>query len=100
MGLTTAKSRMGSIGTQFSSRLAEHHPDYKEYAGESRNTVTQNIDLMPTFLSMNNLTIPKEVKGKSLLDFLEKDSDMYTALYGYWGGGINITDGKYIKNRR
>jgi hypothetical protein len=41
------------------------------------------------------LNIPKEVKGKSLLDLLKKDSDIYTALYGYWGGGINITDGSY-----
>ncbi len=72
-----------------------HHPDYKEYAGETRDTVTQNIDLMPTFLSLNNLNIPEEVKGKSILDFLKKDSENYTALYGYWGGGINITDGKY-----
>ena len=43
---------------------------------------------MPTFLAMNNLNIPKEVKGKSLLDLLKKDSNIYTALYGYWGGGM------------
>ena len=75
--------------------LFVHHPDFKKYAGESRNTVTQNIDLMATFLSMNDKSIPKEVKGKSILDFLERDVGSYTALYGYWGGGINITDGHY-----
>ena len=75
--------------------LFVHHPDFKKYAGESRNTVTQNIDLMPTFLSMNDKNIPKEVKGKSILDFLERDIVNHTALYGYWGGGINITDGHY-----
>ena len=26
---------------------------------------------------------------------MQKDSKNYNALYGYWGGGINITDGKY-----
>ena len=72
-----------------------HHPDFKKYAGESRNTVTQNIDLMPTFLSMNDKNIPKEVKGRSILEFLERDIGNHTALYGYWGGGINITDGHY-----
>ena len=40
-------------------------------------------------------TNDQEVKGKSILNFLKKDSNNYTALYGYWGGGINITDGKY-----
>ena len=50
---------------------------------------------MPTFLSINNIEIPKEVKGKSILNFLKKDFNNYAALYGYWGGGINITDGNY-----
>ena len=35
------------------------------------------------------------MKGKSLLDILDKDSGLFSALYGYWGGGINITDGNY-----
>ena len=90
-----AKNRMPMYNEIAHIPLFIHHPDYKEYAGETRDTVTQNIDLMPTFLSLNNLNIPEEVKGKSILDFLKKDSENYTALYGYWGGGINITDGKY-----
>ena len=90
-----AKNRMPMYNEIAHIPLFIHHPEYKQYDGETRNTVTQNIDLMPTFLSINNLTIPKEVKGKSLLDVLDKDSDLYSALYGYWGGGINITDGKY-----
>ena len=49
---------------------------------------------MPTCLSMHGHSIPKEVTGKSLIEFLDKDSaQKYSALYGYWGGGINITDG-------
>ena len=90
-----AKNRMPMYNEIAHIPLFFHHPDYKQYAGESRNIVTQNIDLMPTFLFMNNINIPKEVKGKSILDFLEKDIDKHTALYGYWGGGINITDGHY-----
>ena len=51
---------------------------------------------MPTFLDMHNHSIPSEVKGKSLLTYLDKDAEnKFTALYGYWGGGINITDGKF-----
>ena len=90
-----AKNRMPMYNEIAHIPLFIYHPEYKQYVGESRSAVTQNIDLMPTFLDMNNLNIPKEVKGKSLLDLLKKDSDIYTALYGYWGGGINITDGSY-----
>ena len=51
---------------------------------------------MPTFLDMHNHLIPSGVKGKSLVPYLKKDSEnKFTALYGYWGGGINITDGEY-----
>ena len=91
-----AKNRMPMYNEIAHIPLFMYHPDYKNNAGETRNVVTQNIDLMPTFLSMNDKNIPKEVKGKSLLQFLEKNIDEnYSALYGYWGGGINISDGKY-----
>ena len=51
---------------------------------------------MPTFMTMHGHDVPKEVKGKSILNFLDKDNENdYFALYGYWGGGINISDGKY-----
>ena len=36
------------------------------------------------------------MQGKSLLQFLDKEEKTnHSALYGYWGGGINITDGRY-----
>ena len=39
---------------------------------------------------------PAEVQGKSLLKTLEKDESIRDYLmFGYWGGGINITDGRY-----
>ena len=51
---------------------------------------------MPTFLENHKIKIPKEVQGKSLLNFLEKEEKTnYSALFGYWGGGVNITDGSY-----
>ena len=47
-------------------------------------------------MTMHGHQIPKEVKGKSILNFLDKDNERdFCALYGYWGGGINISDGKY-----
>ena len=51
---------------------------------------------MPTFLELNSKKIPKEVQGKSLLSFLEKEEKTnHTALFGYWGGGVNLADGNY-----
>jgi hypothetical protein len=45
---------------------------------------------------MHGHSIPSEVAGKSLIEFLDKEpTQKYQALYGYWGGGINITDGEY-----
>jgi hypothetical protein len=73
-----------------------YHPDYKSKAGESRNCLTQTVDLMPTFLDLYGLKHPPEVEGKSLLKTLESDTSIRDYLmFGYWGGGINITDGKY-----
>jgi len=91
-----AKRRMPLYNEVAHIPLFLHHPDYADKAGQRRSVVTQNIDLMPTFLEMHNQEIPKEVQGKSLFQFLdqEKNTD-FSALYGYWGGGINITDGEY-----
>ncbi len=91
-----AKNRMPLYNEVAHIPMYIYHPDHKGSSGQRRSVVTQNIDLMPTFLEMNEMKIPKEVQGKSLLQFLneEKTTD-FSALYGYWGGGINITDGNY-----
>ena len=73
-----------------------HHPDFKSLNGSEFNSLTQNIDLMPTFLEMNNIDIPNEVQGKSILSKLNNVSNTnIPSIYGYWGSGINITDGNY-----
>jgi hypothetical protein len=52
--------------------------------------------LMPTFLDFFKIEPPKEVQGKSLLPILKKEESIRDYLmFGYWGGGINITDGRY-----
>ena len=92
-----AKTRMPMFNEIAHIPLFIYHPDFKDKGGQSRDAVTQNIDLMPTFLEINNSEIPKEVQGKSLLPIMTNDNPniISSALYGYWGGGINITDGRY-----
>ena len=51
---------------------------------------------MPTILDLYDAPIPNEVEGLSLVPILENDTTSRTAgMFGYWGGGINIVDGKY-----
>ena len=72
-----------------------YHPDLKQLQGTESDILTQNIDLMPTFLEMHNLEIPREVQGKSILKSLSSSSEKNYSIYGYWGSGINITDGNH-----
>ena len=91
-----AKNRMPLYEEISHIPLFIYHPDHKDKAGERRKSLTQTIDLMPTFCDLYGAEIPKEVAGKSLLPLLESDtSDRSAAIFGYWGGGINVVDGRY-----
>jgi arylsulfatase A-like enzyme len=72
------------------------HPDFADKAGERRTALTQNIDLMATFLDLFGVAPPVEVQGRSLLPVLAQDQALReAALFGYFGGAVNITDGRY-----
>lgn len=65
-------------------------------AGTRRQALTQVIDLAPTFLDLFGIEIPPEMMGSSLLPVLERDAPIREALiFGYFGGAINATDGRY-----
>jgi arylsulfatase A-like enzyme len=91
-----AKNRMPLYEEISHIPLFMYHPKFKESAGQRRNALTQTIDLMPTILDLYGAKIPKEVEGKSLVPLMSKDNDLRTsAIFGYWGGGVNLTDGQY-----
>lgn len=91
-----AKNRMPMYEEISHIPLFIYHPDHKDKAGQRRKSLTQTIDLMPTICEIHGAEIPEEVAGKSLLSLLEKDeSDREAAIFGYWGGGINVVDGRY-----
>ncbi|MFG0754596.1 sulfatase [Pseudomonas sp. TYF_14] len=72
------------------------HPDHLHRAGERRQSLTQTIDLMPTFLDIFGVKAPAEVQGKSLLPMLAEDMPIRkAALYGQHGCAINVTDTKH-----
>ncbi|MGT2865515.1 sulfatase [Streptococcus fryi] len=64
--------------------------------GEHVNTVSQNIDIMPTILEYFGIDIPTDVQGKSWLPLFDgRANDKEYAVYGAHGITVNITDGRY-----
>jgi arylsulfatase A-like enzyme len=94
-----AKNRMNLYEEVAHIPLFFHHPDCKA-PGTRRQALTQNIDLAATFLDMFGAQRPAEMQGFSLLPLLDGDRPLRTAaLFGYFGGAINVTDGRYTYHR-
>ena len=64
-------------------------------AGERRQALTQNIDLLPTLCEWFGAPVNPAVQGASLLPIAsgERDEGRATALYGWFGSTVNVTDG-------
>ncbi|NNK96314.1 MAG: sulfatase [Desulfobacterales bacterium] len=91
-----AKSRMPFYNEISHIPLLFYHPDHSDQAGTKRHSITQNIDIMPTLLSMYDLEIPKIVEGHSLVSMMEHDAPVRkAAIYGQFGAATNVTDGRY-----
>lgn len=76
--------------------LLIHHPAHAHHAGARRQALTQTIDIMPTLLALHGIEAPPACNGRSLLPLLEQDGPgREAALYGMFGAGTNITDGRY-----
>ena len=91
-----AKNRMPVYNEISHIPLMIYHPDHSKLSGSRIESLTQTIDIMPTFLDLFNLNIPNDVSGKSLLNILQSDQQIRKALiYGYFGAACNITDGKH-----
>ena len=59
------------------------------------NRLTQAIDLAPTILDLYGVAPPPETEGFSLLREGKRDA----LLFGYFGGAVNVTDGRYTYHR-
>ena len=109
------------VNTDHGFLLGEHDwwgknamPDFNEIAhtplfiwdpvsgvcGERRSALTQTIDLAPTLLAFFGSPIPPDMRGRSLLPVIRKTLRRTDyALFGYFNGPINITDGRYVYMR-
>lgn len=95
-----AKNRMNMYEEIVHIPLFFYHPDHAAKGGERRTALTQTIDLAPTFLDLFGAPKPAEAQGHSLLPILAQDRTLREgALFGYFGGAVNVTDGRYTYHR-
>ncbi|ENB9205281.1 sulfatase [Serratia marcescens] len=68
--------------------------------GERRQALAQTIDIPATLLDYFGIKQPESMLGRSLRPAIENDTPVRDyALFGYYGGHINITDGDYVYMR-
>lgn len=68
--------------------------------GERRESIVQTIDMAPTLLDFFDVLLPEHMDGKPIRTVIETDQPIReTALFGYHGGHVNITDGEYVYMR-
>lgn len=59
--------------------------------------LVQTIDIAPTLLDYFNVPIPSDMRGFALKDVIENETPVRkAALFGYHGGHLDCTDGKYV----
>jgi hypothetical protein len=72
------------------------HPDLD---ARRCSALTQSIDLAPTFLDLFGVAPAPEMEGLSLLDVAQGRASRDALLFGYFGGAVNLTDGRYTYHR-
>jgi len=96
-----AKNRMPCFNEVANIPMFIYHPAYADQAGTRRNTLTQTIDIMPTLLDCFGQSVELKTTAKSLLPAVaDADHSLRDVIiYGYFGGAVNITDGRYTYMR-
>lgn len=95
-----AKNRMNMYEEVAHIPLFIHHPEYAHFAGQRRQALTQTPDLAATFLDIHGAKRPAEMQGHSLLPVVAQDRALREGiLFGYFGGAVNVTDGRYTYHR-
>jgi arylsulfatase A-like enzyme len=76
--------------------LIVHMPGGR-HAGERRDALTQNIDVMPTLLDYFDVTLDHAIHGESWMPILEDTAPAQrdAVLYGWFGQTVNVSDGRH-----
>jgi len=69
-------------------------------AGERRQSLVQTIDIAPTVLEFFGIDPSADMQGQPLRPVLHADERVREgALFGSFGGHVNVTDGRYVYMR-
>lgn len=88
-----AKNRMNLYEEIVHIPLFVHDPRNPGAARDSR--LTQSVDIAPTLLDLHGLKPPENTEGQSLLGKTSREA----MIFGYFGGAVNVTDGRYTYHR-
>ena len=95
-----AKNRMNMYQEIAHIPLFVHDPRRSDAAGSRRQALTQTVDLAPTLMGLHDVAPAPEMESHSLLPILESDRAVRDGvLFGYFGGAVNVTDGRYTYHR-
>lgn len=77
-----------------------HDPRFPQMAGQSRSALAQMIDIAPTLAEFFQIETSPWMDGKSLSPVIREDEPIRdAAIFGIFGGHVNITDGRYVYMR-
>jgi arylsulfatase A-like enzyme len=94
-----AKNRMNLYEEIAHIPLFAHNPRNPQPGGRTA-ALTQTIDIAPTFLELFGASIPADMQGHSLFAAAGARQPLrQAALFGYFGGAVNVTDGSYTYHR-
>jgi hypothetical protein len=94
-----AKNRMNLYEELVHIPLFVHDPNAPHLAGTRSASLTQSIDIAPTLLDLFGAPPAPEMQGFSLLEQRHGEQLREGALFGYFGGAVNVTDGQYTYHR-
>ena len=94
-----AKNRMSLYEEISHIPLFFHHPAFGT-PGARSSALTQTMDLAATFLELFDAGVPDGMQGRSMLPALRGEAgDRSGIIFGYFGGAVNVTDGRFVYHR-
>jgi len=95
-----AKNRMSLYEEIVHIPFFFHHPNIG-HGGQRTQTLTQTIDLALTFLDIFGLAGPDGMQGISVVPALREEPRTLRpgVIFGYFGGAVNVTDGRFVYHR-
>ncbi len=95
-----AKNRMNIYEEVAHIPMFLHDPRRRGKAGTRCGAITQTADLCATFLDLHDAPAPAEMRAHSLLPLIDGEPGRRNAaLFGYFGGAVNVVDGEHTYHR-